>query len=147
VITVLAMALTMSGIVTALLLAAGYVDRDQNGVLTWSGRLWLLCAMAIVCGWAAAGWAMWGDPDRTREGAEYWTLAVPLFGFGYSVLALACLLGWWVARRLLGRGWIPALLIPAVASPVMGPWWAGSMLVACLAADYVFNHGRKGDSK
>lgn len=115
------MALAVSGMIAAILLAAGFADRDQNGVLTWSGRLWLIFAMAIICGWVAAGWAMWGDPDRLREGEDYWTLAVPIFGISHFVVAFACLLLWWGARRLLGLGWLPALVARPAQQPARVP--------------------------
>lgn len=82
----------ISILMAVVLLFVGYVDRDEDGVVRWSGRVWTLVGMAIVSGWTSAGCAIWVDPDRLREGQDYWGQAVPIFGIGYFALSLACLL-------------------------------------------------------
>lgn len=136
------LAIAVSIVIAVLLVLVGYVDRDEAGSIRWSGCIWTLVGMSIVCGWLAAGYVMWADPDRLREGAAYWLIAVPVFGIGYCSLSLACLLTWWVLRRILKRGWIPAILVPLAASPLLGPWGAGAALVACFGADQIFSKRR-----
>jgi uncharacterized membrane protein YadS len=96
---VLTYGLLLSGAFILLCLAIAALQVRSGGL--HAGRLWLAFTLAILLGWLLGGWIIYDDPDRMREGADYWALAVPIFVGGSALLTLpvAYLLAWLTTRN------------------------------------------------
>ncbi|MDF2629691.1 MAG: hypothetical protein K0R39_3522 [Symbiobacteriaceae bacterium] len=135
-------ALLFSSVICLLSAFAADQSRGQDGLLTRGGRFWTLFALVILLAWVFAGCWMWSDPDRLREGDDYWVFAVPVFLIGGFVLASLLMSLWWGLRALMRTGWIPALL---AALPV---WymtdWRGAIFagIPFLLAELAFRWPR-----
>lgn len=85
-------------------------DRDESGKLKLIAQFFVLYFIAIPSSLLLAFWLMLVDPDRVREGNDYWINWFPLSGVFSFIITFIGLLLWWGLKRISKNDWLPALL-------------------------------------
>ena len=121
-------------------------DRDESGKLKLIAEFFVLYFIAIPSSLLLAFWLMWVDPDRVREGNDYWINWFPLSGVFSFIITFIGLLLWWGLKRISKNDWLPAVIVPFPFLFLVGPYGVVILTVSCFVALFLLRY-RKTENK